>query len=139
MKFSVECRSSNRKHFIETLVRGFIKELNLKKCRKELVISVDKVCKHPGLAVAMGKILFIGLRPRLPALELALTLSHEMVHIKQLSKGQLREDRNGFTWMGKRWAKDTPYLERPWELEAFARQEIVLRKILNEEGNNGLF
>jgi hypothetical protein len=54
-----------------------------------------------------------------------ITLAHEMVHVKQHAKGELksmlteREER----WHG-RYIKENelPYFEKPWEIEAYGRE-----------------
>jgi hypothetical protein len=64
-------------------------------------------------------------------LNIALTLAHEMVHVRQLAKGMMKFlPNNERVWMGKRYSKKTKYLDMPWELDAFAKQEIVLRKAI---------
>lgn len=130
MKFTVHCRSKKTKQFLENLVQDLIKELKIGKSRKELIVSVSAKCEHSGLAVDLGNVLFLGLRNKMSPVELAVALCHEMVHVKQMSKGQLKQDATGFVWVGKRFKQNTPYLDRPWEVEAFARQELILRKIL---------
>jgi hypothetical protein len=65
--------------------------------------------------------------------ELALALSHEMVHVKQMAKGQLKgASRGAQMWMGKRYPASTPYLDRPWEVEAFSRQELIMRRAIED-------
>ena len=64
-------------------------------------------------------------------LEMGTTLAHEMVHVRQLAKGQMKFLPNqARIWMGKRYNKRTHYLDQPWELDAFARQEILFRKAI---------
>lgn len=57
--------------------------------------------------------------------QLCLTLAHEMVHVKQLVRGQYKSEvaRNGKMkriWLGKQYS--VAYLKRPWEREAFRRE-----------------
>ena len=57
--------------------------------------------------------------------QLCLTLAHEMVHVKQLVRGQYKSEvaRNGRMkrmWLGKQYS--VAYLKRPWEREAFRRE-----------------
>lgn len=64
--------------------------------------------------------------------ELATVLAHEMVHVKQYAKGQLvqkiRKNKPAqFLWLGKACKKS--YYERPWELEAFGRQQILANMV----------
>lgn len=70
--------------------------------------------------------------PKLKLKELGLTLAHEMVHVRQMAKGFLKS-KNGYNyWCGKRYSKKTKYLDMPWEQDAFARQEIIFRKAIEE-------
>ncbi len=59
--------------------------------------------------------------------EMLMTLAHEMVHVKQYARGELKDTYEGFRfckWMGKRynWNK-THYYDLPWEIEAHGREE----------------
>lgn len=64
---------------------------------------------------------------------LATVLAHEMVHVKQFVKGQLVQKKGTGNhppknyWMGKLNKKS--YFERPWELEAFGRQQILANMV----------
>jgi hypothetical protein len=60
---------------------------------------------------------------------LLLTLAHEMVHVKQYAKGQVKNNSQGKVrfWMGKSVRKD--YYEQPWELEAFSKERILANKV----------
>jgi hypothetical protein len=33
-------------------------------------------------------------------------------------------------WKGKRYSKKTKYLDMPWEIDAFSKQELLLRRAL---------
>jgi hypothetical protein len=33
-----------------------------------------------------------------------------------------------YIWAGKRYSKNTAYLSMPWEIEAFSKQELILRR-----------
>ena len=35
-------------------------------------------------------------------------------------------------WRGKKYTKKTKYLNMPWELDAFSRQEIVFRRAIDD-------
>lgn len=45
-------------------------------------------------------------------------ICHEMIHLKQYEKGELKLVHGGATWNGKFYEKGTPYFDRPWEIEA---------------------
>jgi hypothetical protein len=71
------------------------------------------------------------LKPKRNRLELGVTLAHELVHVRQLAKGILKITPRGKKWRGKFYSRSTPYLDQPWEQEAFARQEIVFRRAID--------
>ena len=71
----------------------------------------------------------IEIHPGLGAPTILSVLAHEMVHVKQLAKGVLKTRKTGsFIWAGKRYSKKTEYLSMPWEIEAFSKQELILRR-----------
>ena len=47
------------------------------------------------------------------------TLIHELVHVLQFHNQMLGVDDNSFYYDGECYSFDTPYYERPWEIEAF--------------------
>jgi hypothetical protein len=64
-------------------------------------------------------------------INMATTLAHEMVHVRQLAKGQLKYlPREAKLWMGRRYTSKTRYLDQPWEQDAFARQEMLMRRAI---------
>jgi hypothetical protein len=60
---------------------------------------------------------------------LVLTLAHEMVHVKQYARGQIKHKLGGKTyyWMGKPIRKQ--YYDQPWEVEAFSKERVLANKI----------
>ena len=66
-------------------------------------------------------------------IDMATTLAHEMVHVRQLAKGMMKFlPNNARMWMGKRYNKRVTYLNQPWELDAFSKQEILVRRAIEE-------
>ncbi len=58
------------------------------------------------------------------------TIMHEMVHVKQYAKGELKERHKGGykqLWMDEDHT-DTPYSRQPWEKEAYRMQTKLARK-----------
>lgn len=47
------------------------------------------------------------------------TVAHEAIHVAQYASGRLNKVAHGWCFCGEFFPEDTPYLERPWELEAF--------------------
>lgn len=62
---------------------------------------------------------------------LTTTLAHEMIHVKQYARGQIRVHVRGnkvtHTWFGKRFRGN--YYDSPWELDAFRNERILANKI----------
>lgn len=55
---------------------------------------------------------------------LAEVLAHEVTHITQYETGRLSHTDGGWVWLGEFFDKDTPYRERPWEIEAFQSEYL---------------
>lgn len=133
MEYLVRTRSKRTKAFIESLMPSMIHQLGLENSRKFLLIDVCKLNGDNGITTPMP-----GLDSYVVALNpakwqsLGVTLAHEMVHVKQLAKGTLRAEGGNKWWRGKKYSKRTKYLDMPWELDAFAQQEIIFRRALEE-------
>lgn len=135
MEYKIQSRSPKLKHYVETLMPGLIKQLKLENSRKFVLIEIARGITGDAYGSTVPIIGFdsyvIALRPA-NWRELGCTLAHEMVHVKQFAKGQLRCDGGKNYWKGKRVTKRVKYLDQPWEQEAFARQEILFRRAIEE-------
>ena len=56
-------------------------------------------------------------------------LCHEMIHLKQYDKGELKLVKGGAIWKGQFYGKETPYFDRPWEIEANADMYKIEKKV----------
>jgi hypothetical protein len=135
MEFKVQSRSPKMKFYVESLMPGLIKQLKLENSRKFVLIEIARnitpnaygsTTNLPGLDSYV-----IALRPQKWA-ELGSTLAHEMVHVKQFAKGQLQSENGKNYWMGKQITRRVKYLDQPWEVEAFQRQEILFRRAVEK-------
>lgn len=136
MEFKVEASKRNKK-FIEALMPSIIRQLKLENSTKAVVIRIADECgeKNNGVTVDLGINLgyMVVIKPHRKLKEIGLTLAHEMVHVKQLAKGTLKYRKTGsYIWAGKRYSKKTEYLSMPWEIEAFSKQELILRRAFEE-------
>jgi hypothetical protein len=59
---------------------------------------------------------------------MGLTLAHEMIHVQQMARGILKTVKGINYWRGRKYSKKTKYLDMPWEIGAFSRQEIIFRR-----------
>ena len=133
MEFKVEAGKRNKK-FIEAIMPSIIQQLKLQNSKKVVVIRVADECgTNQGATVDLGINLgyMVIIKPTRSLKDLGLTLSHEMVHVKQMAKGVLKTRKTGtYIWAGKRYSKKTAYLSMPWEIEAFSKQELIFRRAL---------
>ena len=136
MEIKVEGSRRNKK-FVEAMLPSMLRQLKIENCSKALLIRIADECENnsQGLTLDLSKhtgAYLVVIKPRRDLVQLGLTLAHEMVHVKQLAKGKLKQKRSGHTWMGKMYGKKTPYLDQPWEIEAFSKQELILRRAFEE-------
>jgi hypothetical protein len=129
MKIDIVTRSVKRRLTIDLATRFLRKELKLEKSTYALTIynspGLRKREGFNGICSKMGeRELTIIVDGGLDENELIQCLAHEMVHAKQIAKGQLQLDnKQRQTWLGQRVSKE--YHERPWEQEAFSRERIL--------------
>ena len=136
MEFKVEGSRRNKK-FIEAILPSMFKQLKLENSTKAVVIRVADECgDNKGITVYLSEATgcyMVVIKPDRNLKEIGLTLAHELVHVKQLAKGTLKNQKSGsYIWAGKRYSKKTEYLSMPWEIEAFSKQELILRRAFEE-------
>jgi len=133
MEYLIETKSKRIKALFEIIVPRMLKELKLTRSRKTLLIKVcrDGIDGHEGSTVSLDPIdsYVVLIKPK-NLKEMGITLAHEMVHVKQLAKGTLKQVDGVNYWNGKRYRKNHRYLNLPWEIEAFSKQELLFRKTL---------
>jgi hypothetical protein len=136
MQFRIECRSKVTKALLEFIMPGIIDSFKLNGCKKSVHITVTSKTQDCGNTVVLPglDIIFVCIKLSKNITEVAKSLVHEMVHVKQLSKGTLRTVKGGYMWANRFFPSSTEYLDRPWEVQAFQLQEIVLRKVLKANG-----
>jgi hypothetical protein len=140
MEYLVEATTPNVSKFLDSLMPSMIEQLGLTRSRRAVLIKVTDEIEDGmqgatlNIEIADCYLVLIKQPKRVTKaslLEMGTTLAHEMVHVRQLAKGQMKFLPNqARIWMGKRYNKRTHYLDQPWELDAFARQEIVFRKAI---------
>jgi len=132
MEFYVEA-GTKTKQFIETVLPSMLSQLGLSRSRRLLMVKVDSEMTELGVTVPMTGIntYLIVLRPTKDLLALGITLAHELTHVAQFAKGMLKVTPRGKKWRGKFYPSGYPYLQQPWEIQAFAKQEIVFRRAID--------
>jgi hypothetical protein len=134
MDYRVEARSQKKKKFIEAILPSMVAQLGLTKSRKSVFIKLEQDCEGMGYTVPIDLLdsYVVIIKPTMSIKDIGLTLAHEMVHVRQFAKGILKSKDGVNYWKGKRYSKKTKYLDCPWEQDAFARQELVFRKSIQE-------
>ena len=140
MEYLVEATTPNVSKFLDSLMPSMIEQLGLARSRRAVLVKVTDEIEDGmqgatlNIEIADCYLVLIKQPKRVTKaslLEMGTTLAHEMVHVRQLAKGQMKFLPNqARIWMGKRYNKRTHYLDQPWELDAFARQEILFRKAI---------
>jgi hypothetical protein len=140
MEYDVEADNLKVKKFLDSLMPSYIKQLGLTNSKRAVLVKVTKDLEEDFQGATMNMefadCLMVLLRTpkRLTPsslLDMASTLAHEMVHVKQLAKGQMKFLPNeARIWKGKRYSKKTKYLDMPWEIDAFSKQELLLRRAI---------
>lgn len=140
MEFYFLCRKSATRDLVENSIKFLAQELKLTNSRYNLFIDFERgMSKIEGTRGAVSKIgpnaLFMILDPGLDIERLIVTVSHEMVHVKQYARGHMKTFLGKKTkyWMGKKIK--AKYYDQPWEIEAFSKERILANKlfqIINE-------
>lgn len=135
MEYKIEGSVRNRK-FFNAIMPSMIKQLGLTNSRKTLVVKIENdETKNLGYTIPMEPLdaYIVVVKPTRKLKDMGLTLAHEMVHVRQMAKGILKQGKNGSQiWAGKKYSKKTKYLDMPWEQDAFARTEILFRRAIEE-------
>ena len=133
MEFYVEGTPKTKK-YIEALLPSMLEQLKLTKNKKLLHVIIDPDLEDLGTTVPLKGIdtYLVVLKPVKDLQVLGATLAHELTHVAQFANGTLQVTPKGKKWKGKFYPTSHPYLDQPWEVQAFARQEIVFRKAIEK-------
>ena len=131
MQYHIEAGAKTRR-YIESVLPSMLTQLGLNRSRRLLVIKVDPELEEMGTTIPLPGIdtFLVVLKPNRNWVTLGVTLAHELTHVAQFAKGYLRPTAKGCVWKGRLYKANHPYLDQPWEIQAFARQEIVFRRAI---------
>ena len=131
MEYHIEAGAKTGR-YIETVLPSMLTQLGLNRSRKLLVIKVDQDLAEQGTTIPLMGIntMLVVLKPTRNWINLGVTLAHELTHVAQFAKGYLKPTAKGTMWKGKLYKRNHPYLDQPWEIQAFAKQEIVFRRAI---------
>jgi len=134
MEIEIAARASITKTVIETCVALFKKELKLENSKYSLVILADRgMSKRDGCRGTVfqvgPKALGMVIDTAMSIENLIITIAHEMVHVKQYARGQIKHGKNlkSKFWMGQK--NKSQYYDSPWEIEAYSKERVLANKV----------
>jgi len=140
MEYAIEASNQKIKLLFESIMPSLVNQLGLTNSRKAVLIKVtnDTPDEFLGstLNLEFADCMLVLIRPpkrttKTALLDIGLTLTHEMIHVRQLAKGIMKFLPNeARMWRGKKYTRKTKYLDQPWEIDAFAKQEIIFRRAI---------
>ena len=140
MEYKIEASNVKIRKFLESLMPSFIEQLGLTNSKRAVLVKVtkdlDKDFQGATMNIEVADCILVLIKPPkrltpMSLMDMSSTLAHEMVHVKQLAKGQMKLLPNeARIWKGKRYNKKIKYLDMPWEIDAFSKQELLLRRAL---------
>lgn len=131
MEFHVD-GSAKIKRFVESLLPSMIEQLKLTKSKKLLHVIIDRDLEELGTTMPLNGLdtYLVVIKPVKDLQAMGATLAHELTHVAQFAKGTLQLTPRGKLWKGKYYGRRVPYLDQPWEIQAFAKQEIIMRRAI---------
>lgn len=138
MELQVHIRKGKRQCLVRNMVMFYMHHLKIQNSRFSLTvvsqINLQKDTGGWGRTTHTDTDIVMCIDARLNMQTLMTTLAHEMVHVKQIATGLLKLDmiRNKpvTIWKGK-VHKEVDYLDQPWEILAFSKQEIMTQRLYN--------
>ena len=127
--------NKTERQFLDTIVLTGMNALHIKNT-SVLVAPLDRTetendIELKGYIVPTdgGYIIFIKDTDRLESIEI---ISHELIHLNQLSSGNLKNNKYTVEFLGIKYTKENmpEYMNRPWEQEAFLLQHDLNSKII---------
>ena len=131
MEYHIEAGAKTCR-YIEAVLPSMLTQLGLTRSRKLLMIKVDQDLAEQGTTIPLTGLdtFLVVLKPTRNWINLGVTLAHELTHVAQFAQGTLQIAQKGKLWKGKLYKNNHPYLDQPWEIQAFAKQEIVFRRAI---------
>ncbi len=131
MEYHVEA-GGKTKRYIQALLPSMLTQLKLTNSRQHLQIIVDKDCEHSGETIPLPGVdtILVVLKPTRNLVNLGVTLAHELAHVHQFAKGTLQVTAKGKLWKGKFYGRNVAYLQQPWEVDAYSKQELIFRRAI---------
>lgn len=130
IKICLEGGTKTQRNLTEQAARFIIGELVPRKRKLELDIMIHSMKGYYGLCEHVDTNEFeINIHSKQNLYQYITTLAHELVHMKQYIRGELKSDCRKMSWMGKDMS-DLPYSKQPWESEAYDLQHDLAKNFI---------
>jgi hypothetical protein len=144
MKIQVFSRSEVRAALIERAIGFYSKYLGINNTDCTIFVAPRKSMRTKEKRIGcinrfIGKDYLIRIDNQLSLHRLLTVLAHEMVHAKQMIRGEIKQEkyRNGrakFIWHGEEVR--LPYHKQPWELEAYTMEIEMVTALMKHVHKN---
>lgn len=124
--FTVRGARSEKKRKLTIDVAAFaLKKLMPRKKELFVEFTYKKVQGAEGYCLYLDKDTFeIEIDHKMKDDDLVTCILHEMVHVKQYCRAELKQDDDESVWKGETWSDEDAF--PPWEEEAYRKQEELL-------------
>lgn len=138
MNITVENGSAEKREITKKIAEFFSGELGISHLEEEVFIAfipgLDKECA--GFTIKDLNAISVGIAAKLNLFDMIVTVAHEMVHVGQMARGELRVAYESGTpityWKGR--PTKVAYQNQPWEIEASALEVILSKKLVMKLG-----
>lgn len=127
--------TKTQRDLTEDAARYFIKRL----CPRKRNLNLDINIRNLLVEDAAGYCMFLGgddfeieLHNRGSLYQYLSYLAHELIHLKQYVRKELKTRGHRNWWLNEEWSGGS-YYQQPWEKEAFALQYPLAKDFINEE------
>ncbi len=122
----------------ENMIKFFAVELGVYNLNEtvcmRLISGLRPQCA--GFTIKKHGVIFVGIDADLNIPDAVVTLAHEMVHVGQIARGELKveheDDEPVPYWKGN--PTKVAYKNQPWEIEANAQEVLLTKKLLKKLG-----
>lgn len=117
----------------ENVVNWCIKKMMPKMRTLEIAIEFDKLDDAYGYCMEgdNSRTFTLSIKKGLDLYALVSTVCHEMVHVKQYARKELRHVHGNTMWK-KEVCNDVSYDDAPWEIEAYALEDELAKECIAE-------
>jgi len=132
MELTIIGGTQSQKKYVESIVNFCIKKLMPRMRTLDITVKLTSPKGAYGYCLSETTRTFeIEVDRTLKLRRLLETVAHEMVHVKQYARKELKSEN---VWQGKLISPTTDYWDQPWEIEAHGRECGLFVRWAEQEG-----